>query len=341
MIPKLLCTTVAAAIAGVAAFAQSTLTGANFNPVAFDVYTSNVCNTTGVTPGPRGANITWSFLSLTPSSTMPPLDTGIATPCMLATHCVSGATFGINNPTGTVTNSIFADASKLTQMGIYLSSTENSTYTNPMDQLRYPFTYLDSFVDSYAGVITFLGLTGTLSGNNTVVCDGYGTLKVPGKTFNNVLRVHSMQKYIDSVTLVGTTIDSYLVNSYTWYMPDYHSALMTISTLTQLSTGTEIQKLVSYTAKSLLAAPQVENTVQTVEIFPNPATNQLSFKFNTTITEPVEISICDILGRIVLSGMAQNNSSIVSFNTEKLNRGMYIVKMQSGTQSETRKIQLQ
>lgn len=341
MITKLLCTTLVAGLVGASAFAQSVLTGANFNPVAFDVYVSNVCNTTGVTPGPRGANITWSFLSLTPSSTMPPVDTGIATPCMLASHCVSGATFGINNPTGTVTNSIFADATKLTQMGVYLSSTENSTYTNPMDQLRYPFTYLDSFVDSYAGVVTFLGLTGSLTGNNTVVCDGYGTLKVPGKTFNNVLRVHSMQKYIDSVSLVGTMIDSYLVNSYTWYMPDYHSALMTINTLTQLSTGTEVQKLVSYTAKSLLATPMQENAIQAIEIFPNPASNQLSVKFNTTIAEPVTINISDMLGRTVISDEAPTGASVRTYNVEKFSRGMYIVKMQSGANTETRKIQLQ
>jgi hypothetical protein len=341
MISKILCSILTVGISGAAAFAQSTLTGANFNPVALDIYVSNVCNTTGVAAGPRGANITWSFLSLTPSTSMPPLDTGIVSPCILAAHCVSGSTFGINNPALTITNSIYTDATRLSQTGLYVSATENSTYTNSMDQLRYPFTYLDSFVDSYSGTINFLGLSGTLTGNITVVCDGYGTLKVPGKTFTNVLRVHSMQKYIDSVDLLGVAIDSYLVNSYTWYMPNYHSALMTISTLTQLSTGTEIQKLVSYTAKSLLSAPSTSSPISMVELYPNPATNELNIKLPATINEALNITLTDMLGRTVLTEQQSAGKKLVTLQTTGLPRGLYMVKLQCGTDTETRKIQLQ
>ena len=120
-------------------FAQApTLTAANFNPQLNDAFITHVCDTTGVLQGPPGANVTWDFT--VPGLTTTQIDTGRSVP---VASTAAGAYFptsttAVVTPTASMTTYGIATTSKLSSTGYYQSATQNSIYSDPMDQLQYP-----------------------------------------------------------------------------------------------------------------------------------------------------------------------------------------------------------
>ena len=83
-------------------------------------------------------------------------------------------------------------------------------YSDPLDILRYPFTYLDSYTDTFESSVP--GWFPINIGNVHVHADGYGTLIMANSTYTNVLRlVKSWDVYYYS------TGKSY-GNTYHWYV---------------------------------------------------------------------------------------------------------------------------
>lgn len=315
------------------ALAQPTLTGANYNPFWGDKFVSQNCDTSGVTPGAGGASRTWNFSGLSATTR----DTGTAVMCGFTTTCMffPGSTTAIINPNQSLRNYIIADNSRLSQNGVYISPTQNVGYTNPMDQFRYPFAYLNSFVDTYASVMTFSGSTFFQNGTVNVTYDGYGTLTLPGSvTHSNVLRVHSSQVYVDSSELFGN-LGTYNVESYTWYTPNYHAPLLTISTATSLA-GTF--KQVSYASVQLVAAvTDAAAGTSKVTTYPNPATGMLHVDFDAVTGNQYKVTVTDVTGRQVaeLANGYLAGSQHLTWATDGVPAGMYLVRVQTNNQNTT------
>lgn len=75
------------------------------------------------------------------------------------------------------------------------------------------------------------------------------------------------------------------------------------------------------------------STVSSLQLYPNPAANQLNITSRETIRE---WSILDLKGRLVLQGTAAN-SNTVWVNTAALPSGMYFVKVITNTNTVTEK----
>lgn len=69
-------------------------------------------------------------------------------------------------------------------------------YIDAYDQLRFPFTYNDTYTDSFLAISN---IGGYRSGSVTLNAEGYGTLLVPNQTFNDVLRVKRTSAYYDTI----------------------------------------------------------------------------------------------------------------------------------------------
>ena len=65
-----------------------------------------------------------------------------------------------------------------------------------------------------------------------------------------------------------------------------------------------------------------------VTIYPNPCVNQLNVKFNNVPNVNTTISIVDITGKIIMQ--TKTTESEIVFNTEKLAKGLYLVKVEGG-----------
>ncbi len=76
------------------------------------------------------------------------------------------------------------------------SSFGDYEYIDPYDQLRFPFSFNDTYTDDFWAISNTGGYR---QGTVSVTGDGYGTLLVPSQTFNDILRVKRESEYYDTI----------------------------------------------------------------------------------------------------------------------------------------------
>ncbi|MCD6011868.1 MAG: hypothetical protein K0Q79_1730 [Flavipsychrobacter sp.] len=339
----------------VTSYAQvPTLTSANVAPSVHDTFITVVAEESLVTStGAIGASAYWDFSGLVKKDIADSVSVGYVSWATDAPGYVSGsgATHAVVTPTPPVSNFYIVSPAKLSQTGLYKSMTEFAAYSDPVDVLQFPFTYGGTFTDAYAGVIGFLGTTATEAGTIQTTADGWGTLVLPpappsttNRTFTGTLRVYSYQLFRDSANIFGTPIvQTDTIRSYTWYQPGYHSALLTITTV---SGPMLYQRVVSYARKQTAnhaAVPELSGVDATLKVYPNPAKSCLYISFSAPLNERARISLLDVLGRevSVISDGEVNGDVSATCNTSSLPKGQYFVRVQSAAGSVTRAVEIQ
>ncbi|NOG56327.1 MAG: PKD domain-containing protein [Bacteroidetes bacterium] len=78
-------------------------------------------------------------------------------------------------------------------------------------------------------------------------------------------------------------------------------------------------------------------TLETLSIYPNPATNQISIDLRNS-SERVEIQIVDISGKEVVSKHRTNSGSVETIDISKLNSGFYFMILNDGNKRRVEKI---
>jgi hypothetical protein len=324
------------------AFAQApTLTQANSSPVIGETYLLKVCNAAGVLPGPSGAAQTWNFTGLSATST----EVGKVVSCLSTPNCSSypGSTFATTAPAPAhITNYLSSTSTKLIHYGFWLSADTNLILSDPMEQLRYPVDYGNTFSDPYAGIMKFSAITAHETGTVTVTADAWGTLQLPGRT-DTALRVRSVQLFTDSTYVWGSPVlKTFSIETYAWYKPNYHAALLTISTVTDVSTTTEVSKFVAYAPKNITGYNDFPSNEVTFELFPNPASKELNIQLHTMQQEDITVTITDMLGRekTVIKGQ-YTGSQDIGCDISSFQKGIYLVRIQSRNETITKKIEIQ
>jgi hypothetical protein len=349
MLKRILLSSTIVAIS-IASYGQATLSSANFNPVIGDAFSLKICDTTGVQPGSAGASITWNFSTGPTALNVTSLDTGYAVSCLSTPYFATfpSSTVAIKGPASTMASKsityMIANTTTLAQNGTYYSSDTNLILTDPADQLRYPFTYMSNFSDTYSGILTMGTISAHHNGTINVVCDGYGTLSLPGRTDLNVLRVHTTQVFVDSTNVFGTPVfKTYNISSYDWYKPDYHTALLTIQTLTEVGAPYPTFKFVAFAAQQFTGVTDIKEGMTGVQVFPNPAIGAMNISYETAILQHVRVSINDIAGREIalISEKASKGKETVSFDASGIPKGLYLINIQSENGSVIRKVTLQ
>jgi hypothetical protein len=89
---------------------------------------------------------------------------------------------------------------------------------------------------------------------------------------------------------------------------------------------------------------QDDKLLQDVDVFPNPATDQLNFKFTLAHNSNVNIKIMDVLGNDVLTVMQQRletgEQKYTVYIANKLTRGFYFARITAGTESIIKRISI-
>ena len=78
-----------------------------------------------------------------------------------------------------------------------------------------------------------------------------------------------------------------------------------------------------------LGVNEVNNTLQKINVFPNPATNKISFSVNETNNKTLSVIITNILGETVFNNTL-NYQKDIEIPVTDLNSGIYFIKIQSG-----------
>lgn len=95
----------------------------------------------------------------------------------------------------------------------------------------------------------------------------------------------------------------------------------------------EMRAAATYAAVTGPVLKTIQNTIDGLEIFPNPVTGSV-LNINTSLNGTKAISVFDLLGKQVLSVTTDTNS----INVSNLNQGIYFIKISEEGKTATRKL---
>lgn len=108
-----------------------------------------------------------------------------------------------------------------------------------------------------------------------------------------------------------------------------------IATISVSVTGLPVQIVTVVQAASTVGVG--ENTDLSVRIYPNPSRGLFKVTLGNTLEQATEISLLDISGRIINTGMV-NGSGEMTFDLSESPNGYYFVRLKSGSGTSVRRI---
>lgn len=309
-----------------------TLTSTGCVPVVGDVY--NRVLTNSFSQGSSGTGQTWNISTLTGSSSIANVVSVGSTPN------------GANHP---LSNIAFYDGSnytyyKTSSTAYQLYGLEVSismVYSNPEDFMRYPFSYSNTYNDTWAATFTS-GVFFYRKGSTTVTADGTGTLITPNGTISNVIRVHSVQIYSDSADLGGSPyVITYNNDQYFWYKDGIHFPLA--STYNFTSSGSAPSSGGFYTD---LPIGIKENLLLSNDVIltPNPANERVMVSYLLEKNNTIKLSVINVIGEEVFVHQSSQNlmgKQSLNIDLKQFDKGIYFVKIQAEGESVTKKLIVQ
>lgn len=224
---KLLSLFVLAIALTISAFAQPTITNVLYSTIG-DKVVSNLCDTTGVAIPTGGSAQLWDYSNLTVQSTS--TQEAVAPDGIPNIDKFPDANIVLKSDTGSTVYNISAD--KMTRLGI-TSNSVVEVLTNPEIDFVVPFTMGSTSSDDYAGTITAGGNVLNRSGSLNNEGIGWGTVKTPKGTFDNVLLVNQKNQIVDELTISGfTTKVTTDLDVYTFLKEGEHTPVLVISVVT-------------------------------------------------------------------------------------------------------------
>lgn len=340
--------------------AQPILTAANLNPVVGDTYTLIACDSTGLAAaatGP-GPDKTWDYSHLmratATTASVNAFETNLIDSFVSITFAPCTIIPGSFPSAGATIATIRYDSLFSAYRGTEGRSsdsffeffiTDSSQYfypiplapipthnRQPITLLKYPFTYNSSFVDTiaYSEMDPPLTLDFAYKSINTITADAYGTLKIPGHTYPNALRVHITTIHNDTGVLWHTFVYAhYTSESYQWFVPGFHVPVLEIDndSLGGVPIGAEY-----YTADTHMAGvSDVSYTLQNVNTYPNPAMDELHITYTSLNAQPASMRLTDVTGKCVYA-MSIDKTTIgvnkANISLAALPQGIYFLQLQ-------------
>ncbi len=327
--------------------AQITLTKAFNEPVVGDAERKKGFDTTSAMPINTGLNQVWNFTSLTTNTSLV-VSTSYTTPSSLTgSSSYPAATIGSTDG-GTNNNFYKATSTPTTQyeaLGIK-ANTLTITFTNSAVMAVWPITMGYSNTDAIGGSISASTLSGTFNGNVVTNATGTGTVMLPGGvTFTNCLQVKSKQTLNASflfglVTLtVGITSYEYYHSSQKFPILTHNVTSITSATATLNSTVTAV----SINNDVFTGIKENSNSISSLNIYPNPATNQFAVSLNNQNAETVSVQIMNSLGQVVKTVDLGNTKGELntSVDVRNLSAGLYHVKTTMGNSTSVKELIIQ
>jgi hypothetical protein len=199
-------------------------------------------------------------------------------------------------------------------------------YVDTYQQLKFPFTYNDSYTDTFVAISNTGGYR---AGTVTVSGDGYGTLLVPGQTFNDVLRVKRVSAYYDTIS--GNprfTEETY----YEYYKPGipHYILLHGFYTITSGAGNPVSGAQLFFNSAALVTNVKANsNTIANYFIAQNGPQWYLQTQDKAAFISP--LSIYNLQGQLVMQEelIVSKESSSQSLPTAELAHGMYLVQFKN------------
>ncbi len=303
---------------------QPTITGAVSNYKVGNSYNVHRYDHDNFNPGASGANVTWDFSGLS-SSSMDTWEflsssTHTAGPDYPAANCYSDD--GSNASFWNMSTSEWAFIGGLLSSGNIIES-----YTDKREMVIFPMTFGTVYNETFSGTHenTLVPVTYDRGGTITLEADGYGTLIMPYGTIHNCLRLKGLTQYDDKIS--GTTVSEYVDTYYYWYHPDLEGPIITFHDFEIV--GSLVSKSGVYLDESFVGVDNPDFQVNDLMVFPVPAKDVLTIKYDLNERHHVSIQMKDITGRDVLpiSNFRDQNYFEQSIDVSSLSEGTYILQL--------------
>lgn len=300
-----------------------TLDNANAAPTAG--FTAVMNNSTYAAPGNSGPMQTWTFSTLTPTSSITvnhvtPASTGYLSSFPAATVATDDA------------SGVFGFFQYTAQGGFllgYHSTAANVTipYQNAEQIMKYPCSFNTTWTDNFSSSFTTSGFPANRTGTSTGIADGYGTLVMPYGTVSNVLRVKYTQDYEDDLGAFGVL--DYQAETYQWWKPGTPIQLLLVSTLNVTNNGVpSSQQFMQWLDGGPVGLAEGDDPSIGIDLFPNPAVGRTTLRFGS-VGGPVRLRLFDHTGRVVMEQGLQAGMGITDHDLDLggLPAGFYQVQL--------------
>ena len=184
-------------------------------PVSFKPYTSYSLDTSGVSEGQAGKNVTWDFSSIKVKGSE--IQRNLPKDSCPGASNFTNANYALNIPSLHMYQ--FYDSVSTSRVGIYRDEATPTIiiYTDPIKLANFPYTYGDTLTDHFEG--TYQGPFGKAKRTGTYKkqADAAGTIVTPYGTYKKALRIKSVETILDEFE-DGKKVET--VNTfYYWLVP--------------------------------------------------------------------------------------------------------------------------
>jgi hypothetical protein len=316
-------------------FSQPVL-NSNLNYTIGDTYQyDGYFDVTNIDPGSGGANLVWDFgtisggtyyegygvICVNPSTTPFADSTAVAN----ANICIR------NEDDPDVGPYQYYECNNTSQNLIalgFLGTGNNSfsTYTDILIALEFPFTYGNSFDDTWEILMYHIDMGHYFMRDSSIVtveADAYGTITTPAGEFQNVLRLkrttidYSWSNYGSGWIPLGSFTDI----QYEWYAPNIKVPVMIIQEMDWLPIFYNVRYLVEYNFQM-----GIEDLIDHhLEIFPNPTTDRVTIKTDEMINS---VSIYSLMGQqlnVAIPRTGQPHQQTIDLS--KYPKGVYLIEV--------------
>jgi hypothetical protein len=342
------------AFLGAKAIAQPVVTSTNMYVIG-DTRTDFIADTNNVDYGTGGANKTWDYSSIRMTS---------SSPDSIVTQYVapSSTPYASNFPGATVSNkSVGGNAytymkydnstSTATLLGIAQDAggtTLIETYDKPELIAKFPINSSYNTTNTFSATYIANGFTIYRTGSVVMKADGYGTLKLPRNTYNNVLRLYNHVVTSDSFYYQGSSsVETVITDGYAFETPGIKNTLLSISRNDIYQDGFHVSggKSVMYYDRGKTGITEKTNFVAgSVKVFPNPVQNQCTLFVESDNYTPAVITVSNMMGQVVKTYAdlsLRNGSNSFTIDMSTYEKGFYFVRLSADGQSTSQKILVQ
>jgi hypothetical protein len=317
-------------------------------PVVGDSFTTSNMDTTGVTEGASGSNITWDFSNVTASGQQ-----------LIAQYL---------DPSEAPGDSLFPDADvtvNYDELSYSFYDTESNTvhslgmafedfsivYLNTEKVAEYPFTFNSTFLDNFQSQYELgEGLIVRNIGITQFIGDGFGNIILPDGSNHAALRVKIFRQTADTMFVAGFPLSTTEVKAttYEWYTNESKYPVFGISYFELNINGSITSyKQVDYNTGTATdvndESPQIVNEFELFQNYPNPFNPSTKITWQSTLGNHQTLKVYNVLGTEVATLVDEYRPAgnyEVEFDASKFSSGVYLYSLQSGSETITKKMTL-
>lgn len=193
-------------------------------------------------------------------------------------------------------------------------------YSDPLDQMRFPMNINTNYTDSMKCACESNTGIRYVRGEATINVDGYGTLHTPEGIYDNVLRVHRTEDIEGGNPIQPTHTHN---DIYWWIKDGFYRPIATLNV--QVVNNIFTTKSGSYLSTNVALNNKLLE-VNTLNLFPVPAKNELNIQLNFNSYEEARLSLFDYLGKQVTEPKKINlksGNNNYTIDISHLNSGLY------------------